>query len=309
MSRVIREQAEAHKRILCLGRTHGQAAEITTFGLKLLNFYSELNRSVKRFEISVENISFGKLSGAVGNYSNISPKIEGAALESMGLKPEPIATQVIPRDRHAEFFSSLAIMSGFVERLSVEIRHLMRTEVGEVSEPFSKGQKGSSAMPHKKNPILTENLTGLARLIRSHAHAALENQALWHERDISHSSVERVIAPDATTLMDFALKRLNSVMTGLVVNSEKMRENLSYAGDLVYSQHVLSGLVKSGVLRQEAYAWVQESAFKTREGNAKFIDALCDNQKISEKLNKTELESLLSVEYHLRHLEEIYSRF
>lgn len=301
------EKAEQYRNTLCLGRTHGQAAEITTFGLKLLTFVSELKRSIVRIEDAVANISFGKLSGAVGNYSNISPQIEAAALESLGLKPEPVATQVIPRDRHAQFFSSLSIMAGFIERFSIEIRHLMRSEVAEVSEPFSKGQKGSSAMPHKKNPILTENMTGLARLVRNYANTAFENQALWHERDISHSSVERVIAPDATTLVDFALKRLNSVVRGLVVNEDNMAKNLSLVGDLVYSQHILSALVSAGVMRQEAYAWVQEAAFESRAGKP-FVTALGQHEKIANVLPESTILSLVSSKHHLRHLDQLFER-
>lgn len=308
LTEVLKDRAREHRNTLCLGRTHGQAAEITTFGLKLLSFYAESKRMESRLDSALSNIGFGKLSGAVGNYSNIHPDIEKDALRKLGLEVEPVATQVIPRDRHSEFFATLAMLGGLIERISVEIRHLMRSEVAEASEPFGKGQKGSSAMPHKKNPILTENLTGMARLLRSHAAASFENQALWHERDISHSSVERIIAPDATTLADFGLKRLTTVMEGLVVHEGKMRDNLSLAGEMVYSQHMLTALIKKGVMRQKAYAWVQESALTSREGQGSFLSNLKSHEGIQKHLSGDDIQGLFSPEYHLRNLDAIFER-
>lgn len=308
LSDILKSRALEHQNTLCLGRTHGQAAEITTFGLKLLSFYAESKRMEMRLDVALKNIRYGKLSGAVGNYSNIHPNIEEDALTQLGLEVESVATQVIPRDRHSEFFAALAILGGLIERISVEVRHLMRSEVAEASEPFGKGQKGSSAMPHKKNPILTENLTGMARLLRSHATASFENQALWHERDISHSSVERIIGPDATTLADFGLKRLAGVMEGLVVHEAKMRDNLSLAGEMVYSQHVLSALIKQGVMRQEAYAWVQQAALSSRDGNGSFLSNLQTHEDIQKNLSGDEIHGLFSPEYHLRNVSHIFSR-
>lgn len=304
----MREQANAHRHTICLGRTHGQAAEPTTWGLKLLTYVSELNRNRLRLSQAIDEIAVGKLSGAVGNFGNIDPAIEEHVMMKMGLKPESISTQIVPRDRHAMFFSALAVIAGTIERFSVEIRHLMRTEVGEAFEPFGKGQRGSSAMPHKKNPILTENLTGLCRLIRNYAGAAFENQALWHERDISHSSVERVIGPDATIGLDFALQRMMRVVEGMTVDEKAMRKHLDATGGLVHSESVLLALVEKGVLRQEAYGWVQAAAMDARSGSGSFLENLQKHPEISTRVTPDRLASLFDPEHHLRHADTLFAR-
>jgi len=304
----MREQAEKHRDTMCLGRTHGQAAEPTTFGLKLLGYVAELDRARRRLAEGVREVAHAKLSGAVGNYGNFDPEVERVALLSLGLFVEPVSTQVVPRDRHATFFSVLAIIGGLVERFAVEIRHLMRTEVGEAFEPFGKGQRGSSAMPHKKNPILMENVTGLARLLRSYAMAAMENQALWHERDISHSSVERVIAPDATIALDFALKRTLGVVSGLDVDANAMQRHVDATGGLVYSEAVLLALVDTGVLRQEAYGWVQAAALEAREGKGSFQERLGEQAEIKARVDATAIATLFDPKHHLRHVGAIYTR-
>jgi adenylosuccinate lyase len=305
---VLVKRALEHRRTLCLGRTHGQAAEPTTFGLKLLTYVSEADRARKRLATAIKEVAHAKLSGAVGNFGNIEPGIEADVMKALRLYPEPISTQVVPRDRHAMFFSTLAVIGGLVERLAVEIRHLQRTEVSEAYEPFGKGQKGSSAMPHKKNPILTENVTGLARLLRGYAMTALENQPLWHERDISHSSAERLIGPDATTGLDFALKRVIRVMDGLVVDENNMQENLKKAGDIVYSGGVLIALCERGVLRQEAYGWVQRAAMKARENLGSFKKNLEVDDDVKSHLSPAELDQLFTPEHHLRHVDQLFER-
>jgi adenylosuccinate lyase len=306
----LHRRAREHKDTLCLGRTHGQAAEPTTFGLKLLSLTAEIARGVERVAHATDDIAFGKVSGAVGNFGNIPPDVEERALAMLGLKAEPLATQVVPRDRHAAFFSALAVLAGSVERLAVEVRHLQRTEVGEAFEPFGQGQKGSSAMPHKKNPILTENLTGLCRLVRGYAGMALENQALWHERDISHSSVERMVAPDSTTTMDFALSRAIRVVDGLVVDTDRMRAQLAATGGLVYSEGVLLALVDTGLLRQEAYVLVQKAAMRARDTGAQvsFQDALQATAEITSRLPPPTLDKLFDPHHHLRHVDTIFTR-
>ncbi len=308
LSKALFAQALTHQHTVCLGRTHGQAAEPTTFGLKLLSFAVEMRRNQERLESAIEEIAHGKLSGAVGNYGNIDPAIEKDVMEQLALVAEDVSTQIIPRDRHAVFFSTLAVIGGGVERLAVEIRHLMRSEVAEVFEPFGKGQKGSSAMPHKRNPILTENVTGLARLLRGYAGAALENQALWHERDISHSSVERVIAPDATTALDFALLRMTRVVEGLEVDAAKMLEHVQATDGLIFSEAVLLALVKKGVLRQEAYVWVQEAAMKARQGQGGFVATLKGHVEIGKHLAAHEIDEAVDVKQHLRHVDGIFAK-
>ncbi|MBI1947059.1 MAG: adenylosuccinate lyase [Deltaproteobacteria bacterium] len=300
----LRERALEHKMTPCLGRTHGQAAEPTTFGLKLLSSWAELSRGRARLLAALEEVRTGKIAGAVGNYGNVPPDVEAAALSSLGLTVEPVATQVVPRDRHAVFFSTLAVIAGGLERLAVEVRHLQRTEVKEAFEPFGKGQRGSSAMPHKKNPILSENLTGLCRLLRGYAGAALEDIALWHERDISHSSVERVIAPDATTALHFALLRTEKLVRGLVVDPARMAHNLAAAGDIVGSGAVLLALVERGVPRQEAYGWVQRCAL----GGGDFKKQLAADAEVSTRLTAADVDRLLSVEHHLRHVDAMFAR-
>src|SRR6185295_14789181 len=256
----VRAQALKHKHTPMIGRTHGMHAEPITFGLKCASWYAELSRDRRRLAAARAEIAFGKLSGAVGTFANHDPSVEAAILARLDLQPEPIATQVVPRDRHAVYFTTLAILGGTLERIATEIRHLQRSEVGEAAEPFGSGQKGSSAMPHKRNPILAENVCGIARLVRGYATAALENIALWHERDISHSSVERVIAPDATIALDFALARMAGVVEGLEVRAEAMAANLARTSGAVFSEQVLLALVRKGVARDQAYRWIQRHA-------------------------------------------------
>jgi adenylosuccinate lyase len=302
------QKAEEHKKTVCLGRTHGQAAEPTSFGLKLIALAAELDRGRRRVAASLKDVAHGKLSGAVGNFGNIGPEVEAQVMAELRLSPEPVSTQVVPRDRHSSFFCAIAILGGAIERFSVEVRHLMRSEVQEAFEPFGKGQRGSSAMPHKKNPILTENLTGQARLLRSYAGAALENQALWHERDISHSSVERMIGPDATATADFALKRLANVAGGLVVDAEAMRRHMDETRGLVFSEAVLLALVAKGILRQEAYGWVQRCAMKSREQGTTFADELKQDEDILAQLKPEEIDEVMDPEHHLRFVDAIFER-
>ncbi|HEY1098724.1 MAG TPA: adenylosuccinate lyase [Myxococcota bacterium] len=298
------KRALEHKATPCLGRTHGQAAEPTTFGLKLLGFVAELDRNRARLKAAIVEVNSGKLAGAVGTYGNIPPEVEAATLAGLGLSVEPVATQVVPRDRHAVFFNTLAVIGGGLERLAVEVRHLQRHEVKEAFEPFGRGQRGSSAMPHKKNPILTENLTGLCRLLRSYAAAALEDIALWHERDISHSSVERVIAPDATTLTHFALRRMTRVIDGLVVDPVTMKKHLDSAGDTVFSGGVLLALVEKGASRHEAYEWVQRAAL----GGPGMRDRLQADPEVGSRLDAATLTRLFSLEGQLKNVDVIFQR-
>jgi adenylosuccinate lyase len=292
------------KHVPCLGRTHGQAAEPTTFGLKLLGFVAEVDRDLQRLRAATEEVRSGKLAGAVGNYGNIPPDVEERTLAALHLRVEPVATQVVPRDRHAVFFTTLAIIGGAVERLAVEVRHLQRHEVKEAFEPFGRGQRGSSAMPHKKNPILSENLTGLCRLLRSYAAASLENIALWHERDISHSSVERIIAPDATTALHFALRRATRIVDGLVVDPDAMRRHLDAASDAVFSGGVLLALVERGASRHQAYEWVQRAAL----GGSGMRDRLKADADVSATLDHDTLDSLFSLDSQLKHVDVIFDR-
>ncbi len=300
----VRTQAERHRRTVMIGRTHGIHAEAITFGLKCAGWYAELTRGRRRLTLARDEIAHGKLSGAVGTFANNDPGIEAGVCARLGLRPEPIATQVVPRDRHAVFFARLAIVAGTCERIAVEIRHLQRTEVGEVAEPFSAGQKGSSAMPHKRNPILAENVTGLARLVRGYALAALENMALWHERDISHSSVERVIGPDATIALDFMLTRLAAVVKGLEVRADVMRANLERLGGAIFSEQVLLALVRRGVARDEAYRWVQRHALAGGDFRAR----LASDPDVRRHLDGLEIDRLFDMEYHLRHIDALFSR-
>jgi adenylosuccinate lyase len=300
----VREQALRHRRTPMIGRTHGIHAEVITFGLKCAGWYAELSRDRRRLATAREEIAYGKLSGAVGTFANNPPEVEAAILKRLGLRPEPLATQVVPRDRHAGFFTSLAVLGGTVERIATEVRHLQRTEVGEVAEPFGKGQKGSSAMPHKRNPILAENVTGLSRLLRGYALAALENMALWHERDISHSSVERVIGPDATIVADFMLHRMSGVVSGLEVRPEAMRQNLDRLGPAIYSEQVLLALVRRGVSRDEAYRWVQRCALAGGDFQAR----LAADADVSQKISREEIENLFDMSHHLRHIDSLFTR-
>ena len=301
---VVRRQVETHRGTPMVGRTHGIHAEPITFGLKLAGWYAEIGRDVRRLEAARAEVAHGKLSGAVGTYANSGPDIEAEVLSRLGLEAETVATQVVPRDRHAVLFSTLAIIAGSLERFAVEIRHLQRTELLEALEPFGKGQKGSSAMPHKRNPILTENICGLARLVRGHAVAALENIALWHERDISHSSVERVIAPDATTALDFMIHRLTGVIADLDVRPDAMRRNLELTRGRLASERVLLKLVASGVVREEGYRWVQRCALPDGD----FKSALLGDADVMKALSRDDIEGCFDLAHALRYVDEIIER-
>jgi len=305
---VIKEKALKYKETIMVGRTHGIHAEPITFGLKFASWYEEGKRNLKRIRRAKEVISYGKISGAVGTYSNIEPEIEKYVLEKLGLKVEPVSTQIVPRDRHAEFFSVLALIAGFVERIALEIRHLQRTEVLEAEEPFTEGQMGSSAMPHKRNPVLSENLCGLARVVRANLLSALENMALWHERDISHSSVERIIAPDTTILVDFMLNRLKEVLKGLVVYPERMKENLMKTKGLVFSQTVLTELIRRGLTRNTAYKIVQRNSMKCWETGRNFMDLLLEDNELLNYISPQEIKELFSEERLIKNISVIFER-
>jgi adenylosuccinate lyase len=300
----VRARAAAERRTPMPGRTHGIHAEPITFGLKMAGWYAELLRDLRRLRAAHEEIAVAKLSGAVGTYATSSPDIEAEVLAKLGLRVETVATQVVPRDRHAQFFTTLAVIAGTIERFATEVRHLQRSELLEALEPFGKGQKGSSAMPHKRNPILTENLCGLARLVRSHAGAALENIALWHERDISHSSVERVIGPDATITLDFMLSRMKRVVDGLEIRRDRMRENLEASGGRLASERILLKLVEKGAAREEAYRWVQRCAL----GDGDFRAKVATDPEISRLLVKAEIDELFGLEHALRNIDRIIDR-
>ncbi|MDG5747310.1 adenylosuccinate lyase [Qipengyuania sp. XHP0207] len=306
----IRRRAEEHKYTPTIGRSHGIHAEPVTFGLKLAQAYAEFDRCRTRLIAAREEIATCAISGAVGTFANIDPSVEEYVAEKLGLKPEPVSTQVIPRDRHAMYFSTLAVIAGSIERLAVEVRHLQRTEVLEAEEYFSPGQKGSSAMPHKRNPILTENLTGQARMIRAYALPALENVALWHERDISHSSVERFIGPDATITLDFALARLTGVVDKLLVYPERMQANMDRMGGLIHSQRVLLALTQNGVSREDAYRLVQRNAMKVWEsdGRLMLLDLLKQDEEVRAALTEEELEERFDLEYHFKHVDTVFAR-
>ena len=305
---VLKRRAVEHKNTVCIGRSHGIHAEPTTFGIKLAGHYAEFDRNRKRLADAREEIATCAISGAVGTFANINPRVEEYVAKKLGLTPEPVSTQVIPRDRHATFFAVLGIIASSIERLSVEIRHLQRTEVRETEEFFSEGQKGSSAMPHKRNPILTENLTGLARIVRSAVVPAMENVALWHERDISHSSVERMIGPDATVTLDFALMRMAGMMDKLLVYPDTMMANLDQLKGLVHSQRVLLGLTQRGMSREDAYQAVQRNAMDVWEGDTSFLKLLKSDSEISEYLSNHDLEELFDLGYHTKHVDTIFKR-
>ncbi|WP_120715805.1 adenylosuccinate lyase [Tsuneonella amylolytica] len=306
----IRRRAEEHKYTPTIGRSHGIHAEPVTFGLKLAQAYAEFARCRERLANARREIATCAISGAVGTFANVSPEVEEHVAERLGLAIEPVSTQVIPRDRHAMYFATLAVIAGSIERLAVEVRHLQRTEVLEAEEYFSPGQKGSSAMPHKRNPILTENLTGQARMIRAYALPALENVALWHERDISHSSVERFIGPDATITLDFALARLAGVIDKLLVYPERMRKNLDRMGGLVHSQRVLLALTQAGVSREDAYRLVQRNAMKVWEsdGALSLLDLLKSDDEVTAALTPEQLEEKFDLDYHFKHVDTIFAR-
>ena len=304
----IKSQALKYKKTICVGRSHGIHAEPTTFGLKMLQAYAEFSRNKKRLELSVEEISSCAISGSVGTFANIDPSVEKHVAKALGLKVEPVSTQIIPRDRHAAFFSTLGIIASSVERLATEIRHLQRSEVLEVEEFFSSKQKGSSSMPHKRNPVLTENLTGLARVVRSSVMPALENISLWHERDISHSSVERFIGPDATITMDFALNRLNNVVENMVVYPDNMMKNLEKFNGLVFSQRVLLSLTQKDISREDSYLMVQRNSMKVWNGEGTFYELIKKDEEICSILSDDEIDDIFDLNYHLKHIEEIFQR-
>ena len=306
--KVLKSKSLKYKKTVCIGRSHGIHAEPTTFGLKLASFYEEFKRNKKRLKSAIDEISTCAISGAVGTFANIDPKVESYVAKKLNLKIEPISTQIIPRDRHAYYFSTLGIIAGSIERVSTEIRNLQKTELQEVEEFFGKKQKGSSAMPHKKNPILSENLTGLARMVRSYVLPALENISLWHERDISHSSVERNIGPDSTITLDFALVRLKNILKNINVYPKKMLKNLNITKGLIYSQRVMIELTKHGFSREKAYALVQKNAQKTWSKNISFYESLSKDSLINKKISNKDLTKMFDINYHTKRINFIYKR-
>ncbi len=304
----LKRRAMEHKMTVAMGRSHGIHAEPVTLGLKFAGFYAEFQRNRVRLVAAREDIATCAISGAVGTFANIDPYVETYVAEKMGLHVEPVSTQVIPRDRHAQYFAVLGVIASSIERLATEIRHLQRTEVREVEEYFSPGQKGSSAMPHKRNPVLTENLTGLARMVRGYVIPAMENVALWHERDISHSSVERFIGPDATITLDFALARATSVIDKLVVYPEAVARNLNMMGGLVFSQRVLLALTQAGVSREDSYVYVQRNAMKVWNGSGQLLDLLKQDKDVTAKIPLKDLECLFDMGYHTKHVDTIFKR-
>lgn len=308
LMRVLRRQAHKYKRTLMIGRTHGVHAEPITFGLKLALWYQEMARHLERFRRAADDVCFGKISGAVGTFAQISPRVEDHVCRKSGLKPAPISNQIIQRDRHAYYFATLAVIASSLEKFAVEIRHLQRTEVQEAEEPFTAGQKGSSAMPHKRNPILSENVSGMARLMRAYAMAAMENVPLWHERDISHSSVERVIAPDATIALDFMLRRMIYVLGNLCVYPENMKRNLAKSGGTVFSEKILLALVEKGIARDQAYRMVQRHALKVGKERGDLKHELAADAEIRRYLSAEEIDAAWGVEPHLANVDVIFRR-
>ncbi|MEM8573427.1 MAG: adenylosuccinate lyase [Pseudomonadota bacterium] len=304
----LKTRAHEHKDTITVGRSHGIHAEPTTFGLKLAQAFAEFARNRERMVQAREEVATCAISGAVGTFAHVDPRVEAYVAEKLGLRPEPISTQVIPRDRHAAFFATLAVIASSVERIATEIRHLQRTEVLEAEEFFSAGQKGSSAMPHKRNPVLSENLTGLARIVRGYAGPAMENVALWHERDISHSSVERMIGPDATVTLDFALARLTGVIEGLVVYPERMQANMDRLGGLIHSQRVLLALTNAGVSREDAYRLVQRNAMKVWQENKDFLTELLADADVTAALSEEAIRDQFDLGYHTKHVDDIFGR-
>ncbi|HSR10606.1 MAG TPA: adenylosuccinate lyase [Thermodesulfobacteriota bacterium] len=305
---VLKRRAREHKKTPMIGRTHGMHAEPTTFGIKLALWYAEMQRNLERLGRAKERIAVGKISGAVGTFAHLSPEVEAYVCRKCGLKPAPISSQIIQRDRHAEFFTTLAIIATSIEKIAVEIRHLQRTEVAEAEEPFTAGQKGSSAMPHKRNPVSSENLSGLARLMRGNALASLENMPLWHERDISHSSVERVIGPDSTILLDYMLDRMTRLMDQLVVYPEAMKANLERSRGMVFSEGILLMLVRKGLTREEAYSLVQRAAFESMREKKEFQAVLLADKEILRRLKPAEIREALDLNHTLRNVDKIFAR-
>lgn len=305
---VLKKKAFEHQYTVMIGRSHGIHAEPVTFGLKMALWYEEMKRNLERVKKAKEVISYGKISGAVGTFANISPFVEEYVCKKCNLKPAPISTQVVQRDRHAEYLSALAMAACSIDKFAVEIRHLQRTEVLEAEEYFSKGQKGSSAMPHKRNPIVSEQMSGLARVIRANSMAAMENIALWHERDISHSSVERIIIPDSTILLDYMLVKITKLINQLMVYPDNMKKNLEKTGGLIYSQRILLELAKRGVSREDAYSTVQRNAMKAWRKEGNFKELLLNDQEISTYLSSREIEDCFDLQYHLKHVDNIFKR-
>ncbi len=302
------QKAREHKYTLMIGRTHGVHAEPTTFGLKMALWVMEVDRNLARLEQAKEMISAGKISGAVGTFANINPRVEEHVCRRLGLQPAAVSTQIVQRDRHAQYLTTLAIIGSSLEKMATEIRNLQRTDILEVEEPFARGQKGSSAMPHKRNPIMSERVAGLARVLRGNALAALENVALWHERDLTHSSVERVIIPDSTILLDYMLVKFTEIITGLNIYPENMRRNLEATGGLVFSQRLLLALVNKGVLRETAYTWVQRNAMQAWQIHRPFQELVLQDADITGRLDAREIEALFDYDYHLRHVDYIFRR-
>ena len=306
--KVLKKKSFKYKNTICIGRSHGIHAEPTTFGLKLASFYEEFKRNQKRLMSAIDEISTCSISGAVGTYANVDPRVESFVAKKLNLKVEPISSQIIPRDRHAYYFSVLGIIAGSIERVSTEIRNLQRSELQEVEEFFTKKQKGSSAMPHKKNPILSENLTGLSRMVRSYVTPALENIALWHERDISHSSVERNIGPDSTITLDFALNRLKNILDNMIVYPQKMLRNLNLSNGLIFSQRVMLELTKHGFSREKSYRIVQKNAQNSHKKNISFYDSLIKEPLINKKISNKDLKKMFDLEYHTKKINVIFNR-
>lgn len=306
--RQIRTLARRHRLTPCIGRTHGIAAEPTTLGLKFAVWYTELSRARADFKNATADISVGKISGAVGNFANLDPKIEAAVCRRLGLKPAKVSTQVIQRDRHARYLSSLAIMGSSLEKFATEIRNLQRTEISELAEGFTKGQKGSSAMPHKKNPITAERITGIARMLRGYAIAGMENIPLWHERDIAHSSVERVIIPDATILADYGLQKFIDLLRGLVVNKKRMLENIFFDGGVVFSQRLLLKLTGPAGSREKAYRMVQQNAMKASEGKGSFRELVKEDKDIGKHLTASQIDECFDLGYYMKNVDKIFKR-
>ncbi|MDH5478408.1 MAG: adenylosuccinate lyase, partial [Nitrospinota bacterium] len=305
---VLKRQAMAYKDTVCIGRTHGVHGEPTTFGLKIAVWYSEMQRNKERLERARETVRVGMISGAVGTYATIPPSVEKYTCEKLGLKTPAISTQVLQRDRHSEYLSALAITAGTLEKMAVEVRHLQRTEVLEAEEPFTEGQKGSSAMPHKRNPVTAENITGLSRVVKANAQVAFDNQALWHERDISHSSAERVVIPDSTTLVDTMLHKMIFILDGLNVYPDRMLENMERTNGLIFSQRMLLELTQTGMSREDAYMIVQRAAMRCWKEKAQFMDLLLAEPKVRGSLSKERIEECFDITYYLKHVDYIFKQ-
>jgi adenylosuccinate lyase len=308
LQNILRRKARRHKKTMMIGRTHSVHAEPITFGLKMALYFDEMNRNLLRLKAARDVVSYGKISGAVGTYANIDPFVEEYTCKKMGLKAARISTQILQRDRHAELLTAIAITGSSLEKFATEFRNLQHTEIGEVEEYFSKGQKGSSAMPHKKNPILCERIAGLARILRANAHAAMDDIVLWHERDISHSSVERVILPDSTILLDYMLNKFSDIVANLVVNEDRMLENLNHSGGVVFSGRLLLELITKGLTRNEAYDKVQEVAFRAKKAGVGFKEALAGDDAIRSILNEDEIEEIFDLKYHVKNVDRIFRR-